>query len=50
MIILTSNEEEPCPVLINDSDYSVFKTSNLTFISNSSGDSLLVDDDIIEED
>ena len=43
------DNEEIYPVMINASDYSVFASDNLTFISNSSGDSLLVDDELVEE-
>lgn len=46
---INSTEGESYPLLINSSQYSVFTSDNLTFISNSSDESLLVDDKILEE-
>ena len=46
---INNPEEESYPSLITSSEYSVFTSENLTFISNSSDDSLLVDDLVLEE-
>lgn len=45
-----NSTDDDGPLLINSSAYSVFKSDNLTYISNSSGDSLLVDDIMIEQE
>ncbi|OMJ67903.1 hypothetical protein SteCoe_34811 [Stentor coeruleus] len=46
---LIEEEEEKTPILISETNYLVFKSDNMEKISNSSGDSLLLDDVIVEE-
>lgn len=42
-------EGEKDPILISEANYLVFKSDNMEKISNSSGDSLLLDDALVEE-
>jgi hypothetical protein len=45
----STEAEEVLPVLIEDSEYMVFKSNNLDLISNSSSGELILDDNVLEE-
>jgi hypothetical protein len=48
-IINSTDDEDPAPILIQESDYMVFKMDNMDLISNSSSGELILEDAVVEE-
>lgn len=48
-MIKSIEDDDPVPMLIEESDYMVFKMDNLDLISNSSSGELILDDAVVEE-